>query len=79
MTPITDCIRKGEFKWTQATNKAFKEIKSRMTEALIMQLPDFSKVFEITGNVSGVGIGGVLTQEGHHLMAYLSEKLNESK
>lgn len=47
MTLVTDCIKKGEFSWTKAVAKAFAKIKSRMTFALVMRLPDFTKVFEV--------------------------------
>lgn len=42
-------------------SKAFKEIKSRMMNALVMRLPDFSKVFEVAYDTSRVGVGGVLS------------------
>uniref|UniRef100_A0A2N9H1I9 Reverse transcriptase n=1 Tax=Fagus sylvatica TaxID=28930 RepID=A0A2N9H1I9_FAGSY len=33
MSPITDCMKQGEFKWTNAATKAFTEIKKKLTEA----------------------------------------------
>lgn len=77
-TPITDCLRKGEFKWTKATSRAFGEIKTRMSEAPVLRLPDFSNVFEVACNASGVGIGGVLSQESHPF-AFFSENLNAAR
>lgn len=78
MAPITDCLKKGEFRWTNAAAKAFQELKIRMINAPVMRLPDFTKPFEVSCDASGVGIGGVLSQERHPI-AYFSEKLNEAK
>jgi hypothetical protein len=41
-------------------------------------LPDFSKTFQVTCGASGFAIGVVLSQDDR-LIAYFSEKLNESK
>jgi len=78
VAPITDCIRNGTFEWTKAADKAFLELKDKMTHAPILRLPDFTKVFEVTCDTSGVGIGRVLSQE-YHPVAFFSEKLNEAK
>ena len=78
MAPIIDCMKKNQFVWTKAATKAFEEVKKRLTEAPVLQLPNFSKVFEVACNASNVGIGGMLSQEGHPI-AFFSEKLNEAK
>ena len=78
MSPITDCLKQGEFKWSKGANRAFEEVKKKMRETPIMRLPYFTKVFEVECDASGVGIGGVLSQE-RHPVTYFSEKLNEAK
>ena len=60
--------------WDEAQETAFSELHSRLTEALLLALPDFSKVFEVEYDASGNGLGGVLSQEGKPI-AYFSEKI----
>ena len=78
MSPLTDYIKQGEFVWIKAAAKAFNEVKQKMTEAPVMHLPDFTKPFEVECDASGIGIGGVLSQE-RHTIAYFNEKLNDAK
>ena len=78
MSPIIDCMKQGEFVWTKATAKAFNKVKQKMTEAPVMCLLDFTNPFEVECDASGIGIGGVLSQECYPI-AYFSEKLNDAK
>jgi hypothetical protein len=43
-----------------------------------MVLPDFKKIFQVRCDASGVAIGVVLSQD-NKFVAYLSEKLNDTK
>jgi len=55
--------------------KAFDEIKAKLTQSPILALPNFEKTFELEHDASGVGTSVILFQESHPI-AYFSEKLN---
>jgi len=64
--------------WSNVSAKAYVEIKIRMASVPVMCLPDFSKIFKVTCDASGIRIGGVLAQEGHPI-ADFSKKQNDTK
>ena len=73
---MTDCTKGREFSWGKEAEESFQYLKKRVTEAPILALPDFDKVFEVDYDASHVGIGAILSQEGKPI-AFFSEKLND--
>ncbi|XP_012472427.1 uncharacterized protein LOC105789600 [Gossypium raimondii] len=74
--PLTGIIRKNSpFIWSDEQESAFVKIKDCLTNAPLLCLPDFNKIFEEECNASGIGIGAILTKDGRPV-AYFSEKLN---
>ncbi|XP_060182306.1 uncharacterized protein LOC132611970 [Lycium barbarum] len=73
--PLTELIKKEvPFVWGYEQEKDFQELKSMLISSPLLQLPNFEKTFEVECDASGVGIGGVLMQEGKSL-AYFRENL----
>jgi hypothetical protein len=75
--PLNDLMKKGVlFHCGAAQDQAFDTLIDKLTQAPLLQHLDFAKTFELECDASGIGIGGVLLQEGKSI-AYFSEKLSE--
>lgn len=74
MVPVTNCLKSGTFRWTDVAEQAFRRMKTLLTSAPVLALPDFDKVFEVNTGASFVGIGAVLSQENRPV-TYFSENL----
>jgi hypothetical protein len=74
--PLNDLMKKGVlFRWGAAQDQAFHTLVDKLTHAPLLQLLDFGKTFELECDASGIGIGGVLLQEGKPV-TYFSENLS---
>ena len=73
---MTAIIKKNEkFVWGGDEQRAFDSLKEHLTHAPILSLPDFTKIFKIEYDASGIGIGAVLMQGGRLVIGF-SEKLS---
>ena len=45
------------FRWGLAQQQAFDALKSKLTQAPLLQLPNFDKTFELECDASAIGIG----------------------
>jgi hypothetical protein len=73
--PVTQLLCKDvPFMWTEVHAQAFQQLKLSLLLAPCLALSDFSLPFHIETDASAVGIGAVLTQNGHPL-AFISKAL----
>ncbi|GFX88640.1 retrovirus-related Pol polyprotein from transposon 17.6 [Trichonephila clavipes] len=71
--------KKGaKFNWSGEAQDSFDQIKRTLTEAPILQLPNFSEQFNLFTDASGVGIGAVL-QQNQKPIAFASRTLNKAE
>ena len=63
------------FRWGEKQDDAFNLLKDKLSSTPLLALSNFAKTFEIECDASGIGIGGVLMQEGRPI-AFFSEKLS---
>nr|GEV27144.1 transposon Ty3-G Gag-Pol polyprotein [Tanacetum cinerariifolium] len=68
--PLHKLVGKTPFIWHSVTEKAFQHLKQSLTTTPTLGLPDWSKSFTVECDASGVGIGAILTQQGHPIAYY---------
>jgi hypothetical protein len=57
--------KETKFNWSPQCEKAFLTLKKLLTTAPVLAQSDIEKPFDVYCDASGMGIGGVLMQDGH--------------
>ena len=70
LTKISDT-----FRWTSECQGTFDKLKNALYSVPVLRYPDFEKEFVLTTDASNVGLGPILSQDGHPCF-YISRTLN---
>jgi hypothetical protein len=61
--PLTALLKKDGFAWTKAAGAAFTALKTTITTAPVLTLPDFTQPFIVECDASTHGFGAILLQD----------------
>ncbi|XP_059307043.1 uncharacterized protein LOC132058603 [Lycium ferocissimum] len=76
-SPLTKLTQKtAKFQWSEACERSFQELKTRLTSAPILTLPSGSGGYVVYCDASRIGLGCVLMQNGK-VIAYASRQLKK--
>jgi hypothetical protein len=66
--------KEAKFEWSPQCEDAFLTLKKLLTTAHVLTQPNIEKSFDVYCDASGMGIGGLLMQNGRTI-AYASQQL----
>ena len=74
--PLVKATTVEPLHWTPATQTAFDTLKAALTSAPVLALPDFKLPFTVETDASAIGMGAVLSQQGHPI-AFFSKPFSQ--
>jgi hypothetical protein len=76
--PMIELLGKDKkFEWSAKCEASFQELKKRLTTTPILVMSNMEKSFSIYYDASGQGLGCILMQDSHVVVAYASRQLGE--
>jgi hypothetical protein len=64
LAPLTGLVSPlVQYKWGEEQQKAFKEIKQKVSQETLLAFPDFEKEFDVYTDTSNNQLGAVIMQE----------------
>jgi hypothetical protein len=73
--PVSELLKKeSRYVWRDACDEAFRLLKKLLTTSPVLAQPDTNKPFDVYCDASGIGLVGVLMQEGR-VISYSSRQL----
>ncbi|GBM47557.1 Retrovirus-related Pol polyprotein from transposon 17.6 [Araneus ventricosus] len=80
---LKEKIKKEGVNWTEDCNRAFTELKNRLTEIPVLHAPDYNREFIVQTDASDLGIGVVMSQRNdkgeEHPVLFLSKKNTDAQ
>ena len=67
-----------KFQWTEECQKAFKNMKIKLSKETLLAYPDFEQEFQIHTDASHTQLGALISQKGQPIAFYL-RKLNDAQ
>lgn len=74
--PLINLLKKNNFRWNDESTMAFEQLKTAMSSAPLLTLPNFDEEFTIETDANNQGIGVILSQ-AERLVAFMSKSLYE--